>query len=341
MEFAFELGYSRWHPQAKELPDVFRIRSQAIRRRRIQRETSVREIIITPILTRLGYSPSGPYRVIRSKTLKHPFIHAGTRKCPVNIIPDYTLLEQDKPLIVLDAKRPTEDILSRDNVQQAYSYAIHPEIKSHHFALCNGKSLAVFDVDNSEPLLLITFDEFKSKWEEIERYLSPRFLKEPALRRFAPDFGLALKRMGLSDRSTITMLGAQLNLFARVNDELITASANCEFVDAPHCVSFDFHPRFLPEILAGLPRQLSDQFKEALGRSPFQAAAELAVEVDVDMRLGEEVQGESEKFVPLIIERVRASRFNHTPLVPQASDIPPHIFRLRDAYKVRGTSSRL
>src|SRR5208283_807447 len=121
-------------------------------------------------------------------------------------------------LLVLDAKRPTEDVLSRDNVQQAYSYAIHPEIKCKHFALCNGKQLVVFHVDISEPLLLINFADYDSRWTEIERYLTPRFLKEPLLRKFAPDLGLAFMRLGLSKKAKITMLGAQLNTFARLND---------------------------------------------------------------------------------------------------------------------------
>jgi predicted type IV restriction endonuclease len=94
------------------------------------KEDSGREVIITPILTRLGYTPSGSDRVIRSKSLVHPFIYVGTRKHPVTIIPDYTLLSDGKVLCVLDAKSPTEDILSREHVQQAYSYAIHPEVKS-------------------------------------------------------------------------------------------------------------------------------------------------------------------------------------------------------------------
>lgn len=253
------------------------------------KEDSVREIIITPLLTRLGYSPSGPERIVRSKSLKHPFIYAGTRKCPITIIPDYTLLNDTTALLVLDAKRPTEDILSKENVQQAYSYAIHPEIKCQHFALCNGKSLAVFDVDNSKPLLVVSFEDYESKWAEIERYLGPRFLKQPILRKFAPDLGLVLKRMGFTESMKITMLGAQLNLFAKVNDELMTATSNCQFADRQHCQSFDFHPAFLPEILAGLPSPLAAQFRDALSRSPFLAAAELAIELDIRTRLGQEI----------------------------------------------------
>jgi hypothetical protein len=36
------------------------------------KEDSVREVIIVPILSRLGYTSSGTDRVIRSKTLVHP-----------------------------------------------------------------------------------------------------------------------------------------------------------------------------------------------------------------------------------------------------------------------------
>ncbi len=44
------------------------------------KEDSVREVIVAPLLTRLGYTPSGPFRVVRSKSLTHPFIYVGTRK---------------------------------------------------------------------------------------------------------------------------------------------------------------------------------------------------------------------------------------------------------------------
>ena len=112
------------------------------------KEDAVREVIIAPILSRLGYHPIGKNRIIRSKSLVHPFIWIGTKKHPVTIIPDYTLLEENRPILVLDAKSPVESVTSKANVQQAYSYAIHPEIRSEHFALCNGRRLAVFSVDS-------------------------------------------------------------------------------------------------------------------------------------------------------------------------------------------------
>lgn len=93
------------------------------------KEDAVREVIIAQMLDRLGYQPSGQTRVVRSKTLVHPFIYIRKSKHPVTTIPDYTLLHEDKPILILEAKSPAEDVLNRANIQQAYSYAIHPEIR--------------------------------------------------------------------------------------------------------------------------------------------------------------------------------------------------------------------
>jgi hypothetical protein len=293
------------------------------------KEDSVREVIIVPILTRLGYHPTGDACVVRSRALDHPFIYVGTRKQPLTMVPDYTLLYQDKPVLILDAKRPTESILSIASVQQAYSYAVHPEIKCQHFALCNGKDLTVFDVDHNKPLLSIPFEEFESKWTEIEKFLAPRFLLKPALRRFAPDLGLAFTRVGLAPNAKITMIGVRLNLFARVNDGLLSASSNCLFGDRPHMGSFDFAPKLLTPILSGLPAPLSEAFRGALSRYPFQAFGDLLIEADLDMKLGEPIKVEDETFVPFVITRVFGSRLNPEPIFDDQV-YPEHIFHLRE-----------
>lgn len=301
------------------------------------KEDSVREVIIAPILSRLGYTPSGADRVIRSKALVHPFIYIGTRQVPVTLIPDYTLLSEEKPVCVLDAKRPSEDIFSQKNVQQVYSYAIHPEIKAADFALSNGRQLAVFNVDDPKPLLVVSFQELESRWSEVEQFLAPRFLRNPILRKFSPDLGIAFSRLGMARDAKIFMMEMQLNLFARVSGELITASANTSFAEKDHCVSVDFHPRFLGAMLSCLPEPLARQFSEALRRFPFQAAAEMAIELDTELKLGDLVDNGSEQFIPLVVENVIASRFNHSPDVAQGTDIPVGVFRLRSAYSVKGT----
>ena len=118
------------------------------------KEDSVREEIISPILHKVGYSPSGKMRVQRSKRLTHPYVMIGSKKHNIAITPDYTLYWEDRPLMVLDAKAPWESIYKSKNVEQVYSYAIHPEIRCEYYALCNGHEFiglfeVVFCVTNS------------------------------------------------------------------------------------------------------------------------------------------------------------------------------------------------
>lgn len=298
------------------------------------KEDAVREVIIAPMLARLGYHPIGDHVVIRSKPLVHPFIYAGTRRHPVTIIPDYTLYSKNRPLLVLDAKSPTESVDSRSNVQQAYSYAIHPEIRTQYFALCNGRRLVLYSVDRPKPIFDLPFEHFVSHWEDIEKHLAPKYLLEPSLRKFAPDFGLAVSRMGLGTSAELTLIGARLNLFARISEKLYSATVNTQFVGRDHCVSFDFVPEKLPLLVAGLPLELREQFLQALARAPFQAAADLHVEVDITTHLGEPIELENESFVPLVIEEVLGSRFNPAQPTGDPGDIPPHLYRLSNAFKV-------
>lgn len=99
------------------------------------KEDSVREVIILPILKALGYTETN---IVRSKTLQHPFLKIGSKKRPINLIPDYVLKVENNFAWVLDAKAPNQNIQDGDHVEQVYSYATHPEIRSNYFALCNG-----------------------------------------------------------------------------------------------------------------------------------------------------------------------------------------------------------
>ncbi|HUP58892.1 MAG TPA: hypothetical protein VNA69_00585 [Thermoanaerobaculia bacterium] len=298
------------------------------------KEDAVREVIIAPMLSRLGYHPVGPDRVLRSKHLMHPYIYIGTRKHPVTIIPDYTLLHDDRPILILDAKSPHENVLSEANVQQAYSYTIHPEIRCGHFALCNGRVLAFFSVDAAKPLLLLSFEEFKSRWSDIERHLAPKYLLEPRLRGMKPDFGFKIAQTGVAPETDLVMLGVRLGLYARITDSLYTATANCSFGEEDHCVSYDFDSTFLTPILAGLPPVLASRFREALSRAPYQASADLVIELDLKAHLGEPVQVQHETFIPLVVTEVLASRFNPEHVENEPTDIPPHVFRLRKAFRL-------
>lgn len=134
------------------------------------KEDSVREVLILPIIQRLGYAQD---QIIRSKTLAHPFIKVGSKKRAINLVPDYLFKIEDAYAWVLDAKAPNENITQGDNVEQVFSYATHPEIRTKFFALCNGREFALFRTDEQTPFLTFLLKEIDVHWETLERYLSP------------------------------------------------------------------------------------------------------------------------------------------------------------------------
>src|SRR3989338_4035669 len=80
------------------------------------KEDSVREVVILPILKALGYQQGD---IIRSKTLKHPFLKIGSKKKrPIKLIPDYCLQVANNFAWVLDAKSPHEGVIDPDNIEQ-------------------------------------------------------------------------------------------------------------------------------------------------------------------------------------------------------------------------------
>lgn len=137
------------------------------------KEDSVREEITHPILNALGYAASGPNRIVRSKGLEHPFLTVGSKKKPITLIPDYLLTVGGNFTFVLDAKAPNEEIKTGDNVEQVYSYAIHPEIRVELFALCNGREFILFDVLQKEPVLYFHLNEVANYWGDLIKYLAP------------------------------------------------------------------------------------------------------------------------------------------------------------------------
>lgn len=71
-----------------------------------------------------------------------------------------------------------------------------------------------------------------------------------------------------------------------------------------------------------------------MSRAPFKACAGLAIELDLRCQLGEVIEVESEKFSPLIVDEILASRFVPDPGIAEPSDVPREVFKLRQAYKI-------
>lgn len=135
------------------------------------KEDSVREVIILPILKGLGYKQSN---IKRSKSLDHPFLKIGSKKRAITLIPDYSLQVEKNFAWVLDAKSPEQGVTDSDNIEQVYSYATHPEIRSTYFALCNGIQFALYRTTSTNtPVLLFDISEIEHYWEKMKTVLSP------------------------------------------------------------------------------------------------------------------------------------------------------------------------
>jgi hypothetical protein len=134
------------------------------------KEAAVRAAIIDPLLKELGFTPES---IIREKVLKSPFLKTGSKKCPVNLIPDYVLKIGGSYAWVLDAKSPRQKITNSDNVEQVYCYAAHPEIRSNYFALCNGLEFVCYRTTDSEkPVLYFHVAEIDDYWASLQKLLS-------------------------------------------------------------------------------------------------------------------------------------------------------------------------
>ncbi len=142
-------------------------------------ETDVREEIVAPLVRSLGYRSGTKNNVIREQSLRYPRAFLGHKNPGKDPIlrgkADYILEADGKVRWVIEAKAPDVSIGS-DEIEQAWSYASHPEIRAVYFVLCNGRTLKVFQTNQGPatgPLLEISYDDFQKMYPQIENVLGP------------------------------------------------------------------------------------------------------------------------------------------------------------------------
>lgn len=239
------------------------------------REDSVREEIVVRLLSALGYSSSPPHRIIRSRPLVHPFVYIGTRKHPVSIIPDYLLQRNGENAWILDAKAPSESITSGKHVEQAYSYAIHKEIRVSLYALCNGQRLAVYHISHWPALIDIALTEIETYWHQLVNLLGTKSSWPNGIPpEFRPDFGLAVLKSGLSHvqgkKVQHLFLSVQVVTVAILEEGLYTLSAICgTSEDGEFMATFDFSVSVYNNFLSQLTQETATLIQSALRQQPF------------------------------------------------------------------------
>jgi len=78
---------------------------------------------------------------------------------------------------VIEAKSPVP--ITIDDIEQAWTYANHPEVRAVYFALCNGQMMDVFYTQHgpSAPAILsVSYEQLANQWGKIADRLSPRAL---------------------------------------------------------------------------------------------------------------------------------------------------------------------
>ena len=276
------------------------------------KEDAVREEIVAPILRKLGYRPTGLRRVQRSKALVHPFVMIGSKPHRVYIVPDYTLFLQDRPLAILDAKNPSERIVNSTHVEQAYSYAIHPEIRCDYYGLCNGRELVMYNVGRWEPVSRFRIQDVDSDWQAVRNALNHTHLQSPLPLDLKRDYGTHASRAGIGKDIFIYFLDCPLKNLAKVRDNAFTATADHHADGVDYLVSFDFDQAHLTKLLSFLPTRVADEIRNGLGQQPFQMALFGSIIFSCHGRLGERVNSAFEDFVPIIVEDVIAAHADPT-----------------------------
>jgi len=154
-------------------------------------ETDIREEVLAPLVRSLGYRSGTPNNVIREQSLRYPMSSLGRKDAKKDPAlrgkADYILEVQKRVRWVIEAKAP-EVSLGVDDIEQAWSYANHPEVRAVYFVLCNGRQLLVYRTvhgPEAPPVLSLTYEQLESDFQVLSNLLCP-----DALLRDFPDVKL-------------------------------------------------------------------------------------------------------------------------------------------------------
>ncbi|MGU5679054.1 type I restriction enzyme HsdR N-terminal domain-containing protein [Aeromonas allosaccharophila] len=174
-------------------------------------EQDVREEIIAPLLRELGYRSGTSNNIVREQTLTYAKSSLGRKKATDPYLKgraDYILETENNVRWIIEAKSPSSDITEED-IQQAWTYANHPEVRAYYYVLCNGLFLYVY-ITNKGPqngaVFSSSYDDLSEKFIQLKNILSPE-----AIMRDLKDIELDLEPpIGEGLRSTATVVNGQI-----------------------------------------------------------------------------------------------------------------------------------
>jgi hypothetical protein len=145
-------------------------------------ETDVREIIVRPLLELLGYGHGTDATIRTEQTLRYSNTFLGRKnpkKDPALVgRADYICDVISFGRWVVEVKSPSED---RDVVEQAHTYAAHPEIAASFFLVTNGRMFKLYETAKLEKAALEwAFDDADDNLLRLLNILSPAAFRKRA-----------------------------------------------------------------------------------------------------------------------------------------------------------------
>ncbi|MFH6983650.1 hypothetical protein [Marinoscillum luteum] len=265
------------------------------------KEDSVREEIILPIIRELGYSAQKPNQIIRSRSLLHPYVAIGSKRKEIYIIPDYLFEVDERSAWILDAKSPNEVITKSKHVEQAYSYAIHPEVRVKFFALCNGKEFVLYNIEKVEPMLQFRIEALPLYLGDLKRILSPPTVFDQSQLVVKKDLGLHLKRLGFDQFESLVFPNVPITQIGQLDHDLFTLAGSVKDNGESYVVSFDFGQVAFKQLIPFIPEEAvnklsvrNNQFRQAIN------FANQAFLVNIECVIGNKLEeNEMEIFLPM------------------------------------------
>jgi hypothetical protein len=269
-------------------------------------ESAVREDIIAPLIKALGYTSTGNNKLSRGRKLKHPFVYIGKQKKDIFLFPDYVMEIDGKCAWIVEAKSPRKNLYSKENMEQAYSYSIHSEVRATYYALCNGKRFILCHIFEYKPILDFSLGELPLYWDTLLKLLSPCNFEHNHTSKLAKDYGLHLKRLGFDCFHSLNFYDLPISTIAKLENNLYTISVGIAPDYQEYCISFDFtHDVFL-QIEGKIPQPVFEKLVPPLTGAIVQVDfVDQVYCIGVECYLSSDLQeNEDELFLPLIIRRI-------------------------------------
>jgi hypothetical protein len=269
------------------------------------KEDSVREVLVVPIIKGLGYDVGKPYQTIRSRKLLHPFVSIGSKRHPIHIVPDYLFEVNDRPAWIMDAKSPGEKLIKSKHVEQAYSYAIHSEVRANYFALCNGHEFVLYNVSKIDPILQFPLQAISLYWSDLQRILKPETIFNNEHLKLAKDLGLHLKRLGFDQFESMFFPAVPLTNIGQIDPDMYSTSGSVTNDGEKYVVTFDFDALTFQQLKGRIPDvAFNNLSKRDFGPRKSISFPNNAFIVNIDCRIGNQLEENSDEiFLPLIVNR--------------------------------------